>query len=259
MIHEINNSLSNIKTQLNIILLNSTFADRVNPHAKISEMITFPEDIDIIKSHIKRVFKYTPEQDIANMTPNELVAILYDNNPNFRLKDTDIIFNPRTKPTTQPAPNTDTNEWSRRSIFTYIIVNISRTMGRTVQSRERISDLMTEAKMSGTDLQKLNFKLKELENFFGIKIDQSMKIYNIANAAELSFIAQGRAPAHEDTNEQRDPLWNAIMTATSMKYLKSVLQKNNLDVHISTYVLARIKSYEEFKALVQEKQQQRQK
>lgn len=223
MTQKINNSFSNIKTQLNIILLNSTFTDRVNPYAKISEMITFPEDIDIIKSHIKRIFKYTPEQDIANMTPNELVAILYANNPNFRLKDTDIIFNPQIKPNAQPVPNTNINEWSRRSIFTYIITNLSNTMGRMVQSRERISDLMTEADMSGTDLPKLNFKLKELENFFGIKIDQSMKVYNAANAAELSFIAQGRAPAHEGTNEQRDPLWNVIMTATSMKYLKSVL------------------------------------
>lgn len=253
---ELNNVFSDIKKQLNIILLNTTFVDRVEPNANISAMITFPEDIDIIKSHIKRIFKHVPEQDIANMTPNELATDIYAHNKDFRFKKNETVFIQQIK--TEPNSANNNTEWSRGTIFTYIITNLSHTMGRTVQSRERISDLMTEAAMSGNDLYQLNYKLKELENFFGIKIDQSMKVYNVGNIAETSFIAQGRAPAHEDTNEQRDPLWNAIMTATSMKYLKSVLQ-NNLDVHISTYVLSRIKSYEEFKALVQEKQQQRQK
>ena len=255
---EFNNTIANIKKQLNVILLNSTFAETVNPCAQISTMITFPEDIDIIKSRIKQAFKYVPEQDITNMTPNELVTDIYAHNPNFRLRGQEIIFKQHVKTEQNPATDKDNNEWTRRSIFTYIIVNISRAMGRTVQSTERISDLMTEAAMSGDDLYKLNYKLKELENFFGIKIDQSMKIYNAANAAEVSFIAQGRAPAHEEEGAKRDPLWHAIMTATSVKYLKSVLL-HDLNVHISTYALLQVKSYEEFKALVQTKQQMRQK
>ena len=253
MTPELNNTFSCIKKQVNLILLNSTFADRVDPYAKISEMITFPEDIDIIKQNIKRIFKYDIDQDVANMTPYELILHLYNHNKNFNLKtNTNVLKQPAPSASniTQKSNNT---EWSRKTIFAYILASVSRPMGRTVQSSERISDLMAEAAMSGTDLEKLNLKLKELEKFFGIKIDQSMKLYNVANAAEISFIAQGRAPAHNDINEQKDPLWDVLMMATSMKYLKSILQ-HNMQISVSTYALSHLKSYEEYVKLIQDAQ-----
>ncbi|MBQ6736496.1 MAG: hypothetical protein IJQ90_03355 [Alphaproteobacteria bacterium] len=254
---EINDALSDIKRQLNIILLNSTFADVIDPAAQISTIITFPEDIDIIKSHIKRVFHYTVSQDIAGMTPAQLTNEIYANNPNFnfRAQNAEVIFTPAIR-SKQKTVITNKTEWTRKEIFAYIIANISRTMGRTVQSKERISNLMAEASMSGDDLYALNSKLRELENFFDIKIDQSMKIYNVANAAEVSFIAQGRAPAPAEPDKQKDPLWNAVMTATSITYLKSVLQ-HNLDVDVSVRTLSNLKSYQEFQELVKSKLKQK--
>jgi len=255
---ETNSVFADIKKQLSIILLNSTFADKVYPYNKISTLITFPEDIDIIKANIKRIFKYVTEQDIGNMTPYELVREIYEHNKDFHLKRNDAVFRQKIKPAVNNGQNTNDMEWSRKYIFSYILLGISRAMGRTVQSTERISDLMTEAAMSGNDLQKLIYKLQELENFFDIKIDQSMKVYNAANAAEASFIAQGRAPAPNTQDESMDPLWDAVMMATSIKYLKSVLQRN-FNINVSTYALSHLKSYEELKNLIYEKQQQRQK
>ena len=256
MYQEPNNTFSNIKKQLNIILLNSTFADRVDLYTKISNMITFPEDIDIIKSHIKRIFKYEVEQNIAEMTPYELIQKIYQHNKGFTMPRGEVVFTQRIKNNSKIIADMNDTEWSRKSIFAYFLANLARAMGRTVQSTEKISDLMAEAAMSGSDLENLHSKLRELENFFGIKIDQSMKVYNAANAAEESFVAQGRAPAPKDTKDTEDPFWNAIMAATSIKYLKSILQ-NNLNVHVSTYVLSRVKSYEEFKVLIQSKQRQK--
>lgn len=253
MAPEINSTYFDIKRQLNMILLNSTFADRINPYAKISEIITFPEDIDIIKSHIKRIFKCDIPGNIADMTPDELIQQIYSLNKDFVIKDSDIVFKQKIKSETQPVPHTNNTQWSRGAIFTYIFTTLSKTMERNVKVTERISDLMIELQMTGIDSQKLNCTLKELENFFDIKIDQSMKVYNVANAAELSFIAQGRAPAHNNSDEQKDPLWRAIITATSLKYLKSILQ-HDLNIHVSIFTLSNIKSYEEFKALIQSKQ-----
>ena len=257
MTTEIDRTYSDIKRQLNIILLNSTFADRVEPHEKISNMITFPEDIDIIRKNIKRIFKYDVTQDIADMTPYELVQQIHQHDQNFRMPHSEKVFTQKTQNHSITA-KTSYTQWSRREIFGHVIVKISKAMGRSIQATEKISDLIAEAAMSGFDLQKLNYTLKELENFFGIKIDQSMKVYNAANAAEVSFIAQGRAPAHDDPKTQKDPLWDALMTATSMKYLKSVLH-HNLNIRVSTHILSNIKSYEEFKALIQSKQNQIQK
>ena len=255
---EFNEKLADVKKQLNIILLNSTFADKVNPMAKISTMITFPEDIDIIKSHIRRIFRCDVPDDIANMTPAQLVDLLYTNNPNFdfRARNDLIVFTQKPQP--RQVDNTTNTKWSRRTIFAHIITNISHVMGRTVQSSERISDLMFEASMSGDDLFTLNTKLKELEQFFGIKIDQSMKVYNAANAAEVSFIAQGLAPAHDPEAEKQDPLWSALMAAISIKYLKSILS-HNLNIHISVRALSNLASYEEYQELINSKLQEKQK
>ena len=253
-----NNTLSDIKRQLNLILLDSTFADKVEPYEKISTMITFPEDIDLIKSNVQRVFKFNITQDIADMTPTELLSMIHAARPDFKLLDTKANF---TQPTRTPENrnNTgDTTKWSRDLIFSYIIEHISRAMNRSVQSTERIADLMSEASMSGDDLSELNCALRQLEKFFDIKIDQSMKIYNVGNVAESSFIAQGRAPEPKSKDKTKDPIWSAVMVATPKKYLASILERT-FNIHLSLRALESVESYEELKAIIQEKQTRKQK
>ena len=149
----------------------------------------------------------------------------------------------------QPSPRKKDTLWNRKMIFGYILGNIRKVCGRNVQSTERIVNLMIEAQNTGINMNALTAKLQELEEFFGIKIDQSMRIYNIGNAAEKSFIAQGKAVDSRDVQESMEPLWATIQTVLPINYWQSVIL-NELNVRISTYKLARLKSFNEFEQLV---------
>lgn len=241
----------NVKKQLNNILLCSTFADTVNSNDKILDIITFPEDINLIKERIKDKFKFNIHNDISNMTVNELCTLIFIFVTNSKKHD-QIYPQKNTEPqTTEIKKSNDGKEWNRRMIFGYIIGNIRNAFGRPVQSTEKISDLIREAHDTGIDSTQLTSKLKELEKFFDIKIDLEMRIYNIGNEAEKSFIAQGKAPDSRIEYESMEPLWATIHAALPINYWQSVIL-NELNVRISPYKLARIKSFPEFEALVAE-------
>ncbi|MBO4480629.1 MAG: hypothetical protein J5742_03345 [Alphaproteobacteria bacterium] len=251
-----------IKRQVNNILLNSTFAETINPLSRISEIITFPEDIALIKERIRNQFKLNISRNISDMTVTELYTVVFIfilNSKNKLNKTSDSTKIPEVPSVPTPVVKKTSGkgkQWNRRMIFSYILGNIKTACGRPVQSTEKISDLIRETQEFGFDSTKLTSKLKELERFFDIKIDIGMRIYNIGNAAEQSFIAQGKAPDSRIENESINPLWATIRAALSMNYWQSVIL-NDLNVKISTYKLTRIKSFAEFEQLVNEMREKR--
>lgn len=243
-----------IQQNVNAILLNSTFADTINPQSKISEIITFPKDMDFIKERIKNKFKLSIHQDISNFTVNQLYTMILISvlNSKHQIQLSPLDTEPYIKQPRHSKVTQDDQQktlWSRKAIFGCVLGHIREAYGRNVQSTEKIANLIQEAQNTGKDPTPLLNKLKELEKFFDIKIDQTMRIYNIGNAAEKSFVAQGKAIDPRIKYEAMEPLWATIHTALSINYWQSVIL-NELNVRISTYKLYRVKSFQEFEQLV---------
>lgn len=247
-----------IKQHVNTILLHSTFADSINPSARISEIITFPEDIPLIKERIKTRFKLDIHQDISDFTVNQLYTMIFMFVQNSNHNKLGWLSKPKKPQIKQPQHTNDTKNvpkqnkgllWDRKAIFGYILGNLRTAYGRSVQSTEKISNLIEEAQNTGMNSDALISKLQELEKFFDIKIDQGMRVYNIGNLAEKSLVVQGKAIDPRIRYESMEPLWATIHTALSMNYWQSVIL-HDLNVRISTYKLNQIKSFPEFERLV---------
>lgn len=260
---------SYIKNQVNSILLYSAFAtDTINPNKKIGEIITFPEDVERIRERIKDKFDVNIHQDLSNMTPLQVYTMIFMVAQNSEPHKAKILNFAKKQVQEEPAQESATAPataqvshgklWNRRSIFSYIIGNLRTAFGRPVQPNERIRDLINEAYNTGTEPTAFLNKLKELEGFFGIKIDQEMRIFNIGDAAEKSLIAQGKAVDSAAEKESMDPLWSTIHTALSINFWRSVISRD-LGVQISVYKLSRAHSYQEFEALVAEAQERKEK
>lgn len=246
------NTRQYVVKQVNAILLNSTFADTIDPMAKVSDIITFPEDVDLIKERIRDRFHLDIKQDISKMTVNQLHTMLFlffCNSP--KMRNARSTRKPADADTAVQTDIPEERKWTRRTIFGYIIGNIRTAYGRPVQSTEKIGNLIREAYDTGIDPNPLIAKLKELETFFDIKIDYEMRIHNIGSAAEQSFVKKGLAVDTKVLIADMEPLWATIYTALSINFWQSIVQKN-LGVRISQYKLSHVKSYDEFVRLVNE-------
>ncbi|MBO4746043.1 MAG: hypothetical protein J5613_03165 [Alphaproteobacteria bacterium] len=258
---------SYIKNQVNGILLYSAFAaDTINPHKKISEIITFPEDVERIRERIKDKFDIYIHQDLSSMSPMQVYTMIFMvviNSEERKAKILNFAKNQvQEEPVQEIAPATAQvhhgKMWNRRSIFSYLIGNLRTAFGRPLQPNEKIRDLINEAYSTGTEPTAFMNKLKELESFFGIKIDQEMRIFNIGDAAEKSLIAQGKAVDSAAEKESMDPLWATIHTALSINFWHSIISRD-LGLQISVYKLSRTHSYQEFEALIAEAKQKKDK
>ncbi len=256
---------SYIKNQVNSILLYSAFSEEtINPYKKISELITFPEDVKRIRERINEKFDFDIHQDLSKLTPAQLYTMIFvvvQNSESRKAK----IFNQaqnqvQEESAQEVAPATAQvyhgKKWNRRSIFSYILGHLRGVYGRPLQPNEKIRDLINEAYSTGTEPTSFINKLKEMESFFGIKIDQEMRICNIGDAAERSLIAQGKAVNSEVEKEAMNPMWATIHTALSINFWRSIISRE-LGVQISAYKLSHTRSYEEFEALVTEAQQRK--
>ncbi|MBO7656938.1 MAG: hypothetical protein J6S80_04390 [Alphaproteobacteria bacterium] len=251
---------------VNKILLNSTFADKIDTTAKISDLAIFGQsDIALIKERIADMFKIDITQDISDFSIGQLHTMIFIhvcNSESLTKKFMDLAHKTASIKVQQPirhkhtSDNSDDKTWNLKLIFAHIIKEITPVYGRSVQSKEKLSELISEAQDAGRDTSALTKKLKELEEFFNIKIDLSMRIYNIARTAEQSFIAQGKAVDSKVERSEMDPYWAPLYDTMSFKYLKDVIY-TDFGVRISTYKLCHAKSYEEYVKLIQDAQQRK--
>ena len=251
-------TLDFVTQEINEVLLNSAFGrDKICPDDKISEILTFPEDITIIKKSIESRLNIRITSPIANMTAKELYILV---------SGLFVVSGQKAKVKKVPMPEQPTHSvqsdqdqeplWNRRIIFGYILGHIRSMFDRNIKSTEKVRDLMSEyASTHGNNLVFCG-KLAELEEFFGIKIDQEMRLYNVGNAAEKSFVAQGKAIDSKISDESKDPLWRCIMTIVSIRYLKSVLE-NEYKLHLSLEKLSNTKSYAELEDLIADAQRKK--
>ena len=247
--------LNFVTQEINEILLNSAFGcDRICSDDKISEILTFPDDINGIKKTIEKRLNIRIASPIANMTAGELHILATGL---FTESGQKVKFRKDPMPE-QPVHSISRTQqieqeplWNRRIIFGYILKHIRSMFDRNIKSTEKIRDLMLEYRSTHCDTLVFCGKLAELEEFFGIKIDQEMRLYNVCNAAEKSFVAQGKAFDSKVSDESKDPLWRCITTIVSMRYLKSVIE-NEYQIHLSLDRLSNTASYAELEKLVAE-------
>lgn len=254
--------------QVDKILLDSTFMDKIDANAKISDLTVFgSSDIQLIKAGIARKFKLSINQDITNFSVEKLHNMIFLHvldseylvkqfmGTNKRKNKIQII-QPIQEDKFKNEKTSNGTIWNRKTIFNHIIKEIGKVSGRTVQSKEKLGDIVRELQDSGKNDIAFTNKLKELEEFFNIKIDLSMKLYNIGNAAEESFIAQGRAPDSKLEREEMDPYWVLLYDALSFKYVADMIN-SKFGVNVSTYKLCHTKSYEEYVKLIQDAQKRK--
>lgn len=254
---------------VNIILLNSTFADKIVTSQKLYDLTVFGlSDIELIKEGIAAKFGLNIDQDISNFSIGQLHTMVFlhvRNSDTLTEKFMDLAFR-KQKPisvrrvshpqATQSSLNTNP-KWDRNYIFSQILKKIKDAyQDRSIQSRDKISDLITRAQNTGMDTTPLEKALKELEQEFDITITYDMKIYNIGNLAEESWIAQGKAVDSRVERAEMDSYWAPLHDALAFKYLKNVLN-TDFGVNISTYKLCHAKSYEEYVKLIQDAQQRK--
>ncbi len=240
-----------VKDTLVDILLNSTFADSIDWDAKIRDIITFDTDTNMIKEKINEVFGMSIVYDISNMTVNELFTNIYG----FICDSGKIKSNAKRGRGLFLAKGV---EWNRRLIFSAILNQFRRTLSRNVNVTESLDDIRYEVSsdIMGVDAHKLERLIKELENFFGIKIDYDMRIYNIANAAEESMIKQGKMKANQVSTDAslEEALWQKLIRVLPANFLASII-KRDFHAQAQGYELAGTKSFEEFVGKVKELQE----
>lgn len=231
-----------IKRTLTNILLNSTFADLIDWNAQIRDIITFDSDMDMIKDKINDVFGMSIAYNISNMTVNELFTNVYG----FICDSGRIKSNARKGRGLFQSKDV---EWNRRLIFSAIMNRFKYAIGRTVASTESLDDIKYEIScdiMGGT-MRKLDSAIREIEDFFDIKINDAMRIYNIANAAEESMIKSGKIKSDKpNSNASLDEqVWQKVVRVLPANFLESLI-KREFGANVAGYKLAGTKSFEEF-------------
>jgi len=237
-----------VKHALVDILLNSTFADSIDWNAKIRDIITFDTDINMIKEKINEVFGMSIVYDISNLT----VKKLFENVYGFVCDSGKIKSNAKRG---RGLFLTKGVEWNRRLIFSAILNQFRRTLSRNVNVTESLDDIRYEvsADIMGTGMRKLERAIQELQDFFDIKINYEMRIYNIANAAEESMIKQGKMKANQVSTDAslEEALWQKLIRVLPANFLASII-KRDFHAQAQGYELAGTKSFEEFVEKVKE-------
>ena len=231
-----------IRRELNDILLKLTFADAIDKNATISKVVAFDSDVKIIKSEIQEIFGMYIVYDISNMTVNELFTTIYG----F------ICDSGRIKSNATNGRGLFQNKnvkWNRRLIFSAVMNRFKYALGRTVASTESLDNIKYEISgdIMGGKAHKLNLAISDLEKFFDIKINDDMRIYNIANAAEESMIKNGKIQPKQSSPEAtlEHKLWQEFIRVLPVNFLES-LMKHDFNVNIPGYQLAGTKNFEEF-------------
>ena len=173
-----------VKAELEDILLKSTFADSIKSSDKISDIITFQEDLTLIKERIKDSFNVNINH-LSNLSVNTLLTAIY----------LFLLNSGRIKPDVNSAPvpqeqNSDTS-WVAQIIFYAVISRFKKELGRFVAVNESLNSIKFEmSNISGP--QKFDSAINDLESLFDIRIKPNMRIYNILNAAKQSWTNTGK-------------------------------------------------------------------
>ena len=173
-----------VKAELEDILLKSTFAGSIKSSDKISDIITFQEDLTLIKERIKDSFNVNINH-LSDHSVNTLLTAIY----------LFLLNSGRIKPDVNSAPvpqkqNSDTS-WISRIIFYAVISRFKQELGRFVAVNESLGNIKFEmSNISGP--QKFDSAINDLESLFDIRIKPNMRIYNILNAAKQSWTNTGK-------------------------------------------------------------------
>lgn len=231
-----------IRRELDGILSKLTFADTIARNATISEIVAFDSDVTIIKSEIQEIFGMSIVYDVSNMTVNELFTTIYG-----FICDSGRIKSNATKG--RGLFQNENVKWNRRLIFSAVMNRFKYALGRTVSATESLDNIKYEISgdIMGGKARKLNLAITDLEKFFDIKINDDMRIYNIANAAEESMIKNGKIQPKQSSPDTslEDKLWQEIIRVLPVNFLES-LMKRNFNANIPGYKLAGTANFEEF-------------
>ena len=240
-----------VKHALVDILLNSTFSDSIDWDAKIRDIITFDTDTNMIKEKINEVFGMPIVYDISNLSVKKLFENIYG----FICDSGKIKSNAKRG---HGLFRAESVEWNRRLIFSAIMNEFRHALGRNVNATESLDDMRYElsSDIMGTGMRKLERAIQELQDFFDIKINYEMRIYNIANAAEESMIKQGKMKAHQPSPNATldEQVWQKVVRVLPANFLESLI-KREFGANVVGYKLAGTKSFEEFMQKVCEAKQ----
>ena len=174
-----------VKNELEDILLKSTFADSINFSDKISDIITFQEDLTLIKERIKDSFNVNINH-LSDRSVNTLLTTIY----------LFLLNSGRIKPDVNSAPvpqnqNLDTS-WAAHIIFYAVISRFKQELGRFVAVSEPLNKIKFEMSNGDKKSHKFDSVINDLESLFGIQIKPNMRICNILSAAKRSWIKAGK-------------------------------------------------------------------
>ena len=196
-----------IAQEVRNFLLKYSTADDIDSEKLVSDVLMFPEYADKVKLDIEGHFKIVINQDIAHMT----VTKLYDRVTGLYIKSGRRI--PQASNSKTPGSGKQEAMWNRTGIYSYIVVRLRKLVEteHNIKIRDLLADLQSEhEKMYGNTVA-FDQLLRDIEKKFGIVIDPTWTVGQLVNAAETSFIVQGKALDIRTPKDAQNSIWRAIL------------------------------------------------
>ncbi len=227
-----------LKDNITNIVFQPYFADVDDAHRKICDVAPItPMDVCFIKQSLQKQFGFTLDCDIPNVSVDDICEAVYKH------------LDKNSKPS---------HKWTRREIFSYVLANLRRKVGRRVTADESLDSLRLSLEKTGNDFGET---LNRLWGAFGEKVSpevyQSFRVYNIANRLTYDLVAQGKAIDPKVECAGMDPFWEPVWIVLSFGCLTAIL-KNEFEIWAPTQKaskelaqkLSEFKSYDELEEFV---------